>query len=67
MKTVIRRARGDIVIGNDVWIGREARVLSGIIIGDGAVIAGYSVVTRDVRPYAIVAGNPAREIRRPFR
>ncbi len=60
------QSKGDVVIGNDVWIGRGARVLSGVTVGDGAVIAGYSVVTRDVRPYAIVAGNPAREIRRRF-
>jgi acetyltransferase-like isoleucine patch superfamily enzyme len=58
--------KGDVVIGNDVWIGRGARVLSGVTVGDGAAIAGYSVVTGDVRPYAIVAGNPAREIRRRF-
>jgi acetyltransferase-like isoleucine patch superfamily enzyme len=58
--------KGDVVIGNDVWIGRGARVMSGVSVGDGAVIAGYSVVTKDVRPYAIVAGNPAREIRRRF-
>jgi acetyltransferase-like isoleucine patch superfamily enzyme len=59
-------SKGDIAIGNDVWIGRGARVLSGVTVGDGAVIGGYSVVTKDVRPYAIVAGNPAREIRRRF-
>lgn len=59
-------SKGDIVIGNDVWIGRGAKVLSGVRIGDGAVVAAYSVVTRDVRPYAIVAGSPAREIRRRF-
>jgi acetyltransferase-like isoleucine patch superfamily enzyme len=59
-------SKGDVVVGNDVWIGRGARVLSGVSIGDGAVIAGYSVVTKDVRPYAIVAGNPARENRRRF-
>ncbi len=59
-------SKGDIAIGNDVWIGRGARVLSGVTIGDGAVVAGYSVVTKDVRPYAIVAGNPAREVRRRF-
>lgn len=58
--------KGDIVIGNDVWIGRGAAVLSGVTIGDGAVVAAYSVVTRDVRPYAIVAGVPAREVRRRF-
>jgi chloramphenicol O-acetyltransferase type B len=59
-------SKGDIVIGNDVWIGRGARVLSGVTIGDGAVIGGYSVVAKDVRPYAIVVGNPARELRRRF-
>jgi acetyltransferase-like isoleucine patch superfamily enzyme len=57
---------GDIAIGNDVWIGRGARILSGVTIGDGAVIGGYSVVAKDVRPYAIVVGNPAREVRRRF-
>ena len=58
--------KGDVVIGNDVWIGRGVRVLSGVTVGDGATIGGYSVVTKDVRPYAIVAGNPARELRRRF-
>jgi len=60
------RSRGGIEIGNDVWIGRGARVRSGVRVGDGAVIGAYSVVTRDVRPYAIVAGVPAREVRRRF-
>jgi acetyltransferase-like isoleucine patch superfamily enzyme len=59
-------SKGDIVIGNDAWIGRGARILSGVNVGDGAVIGAYSVVTKDVRPYAIVAGNPAREVRRRF-
>jgi chloramphenicol O-acetyltransferase type B len=59
-------SRGPIVIGNDVWIGFEALVLSGVTIGDGAVIGARSVVTRDVRPYAIVAGHPAVERRRRF-
>lgn len=58
--------RGDIVVGSDVWSARGARILSGVHIGDGAVVGAYSVVGRDVRPYAIVAGNPAREIRRRF-
>ncbi len=56
-------SKGDIVIGNDVWIGREARVLSGVTIAHGAVIAAYAVVAKDVPPYAIVAGNPARLVR----
>jgi acetyltransferase-like isoleucine patch superfamily enzyme len=60
------RSRGDIEIGNDVWIGRGARVRSGVSIGDGAVIGAYSVVTRDVRPYAVAVGAPAREVRRRF-
>jgi acetyltransferase-like isoleucine patch superfamily enzyme len=58
--------KGDIVIGHNVWIARSAKILSGVTIGNGAVVAAYSVVTRDVRPYAIVAGNPAREVRRRF-
>lgn len=57
---------GDTVIGHDVWIGSEAMVLPGVSIGHGAVIGSRAVVTRDVEPYAIVAGNPAREIRKRF-
>lgn len=57
---------GDTVIGNDVWIGSEAIVMPGVRIGDGAVIGTRAVVTRDVAPYAIVGGNPAREIRKRF-
>ena len=59
-------AERDIVVGSDVWIGRGARILAGVQIGDGAVIAAYAVVSSDVRPYAIAAGNPAREVRRRF-
>ena len=59
-------SRGDVRIGADVWIGERSTILSGIEIGHGAVVAATSTVTRDVRPYAIVAGNPAREIRRRF-
>lgn len=58
--------RGDIVVGNDVWIGYEAVVLSGVTIGDGAVIGARSLVTKDVPPYTIVGGVPARPIRRRF-
>ena len=56
-------ARGDTVIGPDVWIGSEAMILPGVTIGAGAVVAARAVVSRDVPPYAIVAGNPARTIR----
>lgn len=57
---------GDIVIGNDVWVGTGALILSGVRIGDGAVIGANAVVASDVRPYAVVVGNPAREVRRRF-
>ena len=55
--------RGDMVIGNDVWIGMNATIMPGVTIGDGAVIGALSVVSRPVPPYAIVAGNPARIIK----
>lgn len=58
--------KGDIVIGNDVWIGYEAVILSGVIIGDGAIIGTRAVVTKDVPPYSIVGGVPARVIRMRF-
>lgn len=58
--------KGDIVIGNDVWIGYEAVILSGVTIGDGAVIGTRAVVTKDVPPYTIVGGVPARPIRKRF-
>lgn len=57
---------GDTEVGNDVWIGREATIMPGVTIGDGAVVAAYSVVTKDVDPYEIVGGNPARHIRFRF-
>jgi len=58
--------KGDVVIGNDVWIGLAATILSGVKVGDGAVIATKAVVTKDVPPYAVVAGNPARVIKYRF-
>ena len=58
--------KGDIVIGNDVWIGYEAVVLAGVTIGDGAIIGARAVVTRDVPPYTIVGGVPAKPIRKRF-
>lgn len=56
----------EVTIGNDVWIGQGAHILPGVIIGDGAVIGARAVVARDVEPYAIVAGNPARLLRKRF-
>ena len=58
--------KGDIVIGNDVWIGYEAVILSGVTIGDGAIIGTRAVVTKDVPAYMIVGGVPAKPIRRRF-
>ncbi|MGN9134974.1 CatB-related O-acetyltransferase [Clostridium sp. HCP1S3_B4] len=58
--------KGDIIIGNDVWIGYNAVILSGVKIGDGAIIGAKAVVTKDVEPYSIVGGVPAREIRKRF-
>jgi len=58
--------KGDIVIGNDVWIGYEAVIMPGVHIGDGAIIGTRAVVTKDVSPYAIVGGVPAKEIRKRF-
>lgn len=58
--------KGDIVIGNDVWIGYEAVIMAGVHIGDGAIIAARAVVTKDVPPYTIVGGTPAKEIRKRF-
>lgn len=68
-KKDIRRAwdhKGDIVVGNDVWIGYEAVIMAGVHIGDGAVVAARAVVTKDVPPYTIVGGVPARAIRPRF-
>ena len=58
--------KGDIVIGNDVWIGYEAVIMSGVTIGDGAIIGTRAVVTKDVPPYTIVGGVPAKQIRKRF-
>lgn len=58
--------KGDIVIGNDVWIGYEAIILSGVTVGDGAIIGSRAVVTKDVPPYTIVGGVPAKPIRKRF-
>lgn len=58
--------KGDIVVGNDVWIGYEAVIMAGVRIGNGAIIAASAVVTKDVLPYTIVGGVPARPIRKRF-
>ena len=58
--------KGDTIIGNDVWIGTNVTIMPGVHIGDGAIIATNSTVTKDVAPYAIVGGNPAVEIRKRF-
>jgi virginiamycin A acetyltransferase len=59
-------SKGDTVIGNDVWIGNGVTIMQGIKIGDGAIIGTSSLVTKDVAPYTIVGGNPAKEIRKRF-
>ncbi|WP_452011940.1 CatB-related O-acetyltransferase [Azospirillum largimobile] len=56
--------KGPIIIGNDVWIGEGASILSGVAVGDGAVIGARAVVSRDVPPYGVVVGNPARVVRK---
>lgn len=58
--------KGDIVIGNDVWIGYEAVIMAGVTIGDGAVIGARAVVTKNVPPYTIVGGIPAKPIKKRF-
>jgi len=60
------RSKGDLIIGNDVWIGYGATILSGITIGDGAAIGAHSLVTRNVAPYEIVGGNPIQHIKFRF-
>ncbi|GGK55989.1 CatB-related O-acetyltransferase [Rufibacter glacialis] len=59
-------SKGDTIVGNDVWIGHQATIMPGMKIGDGAIIAAHSVVTKDVAPYTIVGGNPAKPIRKRF-
>lgn len=58
--------KGDVVIGNDVWIGYNATILGGVKVGDGAIIAANSTVVKDVAPYTIAGGNPAKEIKKRF-
>jgi len=58
--------KGNTVVGNDVWIGYNATIMGGVTIGDGAIIAANATVVKDVAPYSIVGGNPAKEIRKRF-
>ncbi|MFD2133438.1 Vat family streptogramin A O-acetyltransferase [Pseudogracilibacillus auburnensis] len=58
--------KGDTVIGNDVWIGLDATIMPGVNVGDGAIIGAKSIVTKDVEPYTIVGGNPAKKIKKRF-
>jgi acetyltransferase-like isoleucine patch superfamily enzyme len=60
------RSNGDIEIGNDVWIDSHTNIMSGVTVGDGAVIAAFSHVVRDVQPYSVVGGNPAKQIKYRF-
>lgn len=59
-------SKGDTIVGNDVWIGHKVTIMPGVNIGDGAIIATGAVVTKDVAPYSIVGGNPAKELKRRF-
>ena len=58
--------KGDIIIGNDVWIGAKSTIMSGVKIGHGAIVAAGAVVTKDVQPYSVVGGNPAKHIKFRF-
>ena len=58
--------KGDTIIGNDVWVGHNATIIAGVKIGDGAIIAANSTVVKDVDPYNIVGGNPAKAIKKRF-
>jgi len=58
--------KGDLHIGNDVWIGHNATIMAGVTIGDGAIIATNATVVKDVAPYTVVGGNPAHEIKKRF-
>lgn len=66
MKGKTYPTKGDTIIGNDVWIGHDATIMPGVHIGDGAIIASKAVVTKNVEPYTIVGGNPAKLIKKRF-
>jgi virginiamycin A acetyltransferase len=59
-------SKGDVIIGNDVWIGINATILSGVTIGDGAIVAANALITKNVEPYAIIGGNPAKVLKKRF-
>jgi acetyltransferase-like isoleucine patch superfamily enzyme len=64
--SIMRKGNGNIIIGNDVWIGEGVTIMSGVVIGDGAIIAANSHVVKNVSPYSIVGGNPAKFIKYRF-
>lgn len=66
VSTWAEAVKGDTIVGNDVWIGYQATIMPGVRIGNGAIVASNAVVSRDVPPYAIVAGNPARVVKMRF-
>jgi len=65
-RQLVNTTKGDVIIGNDVWLGSGCTIMSGVKIGDGSVIGANSTVTRDVEPYSMVAGSPAKLIRKRF-
>jgi chloramphenicol O-acetyltransferase type B len=67
VKNHCRNSNGSVVIGNDVWIGSNVTIMSGVKIGDGAVVANNSHVVKNVEPYSLVGGNPAKHIRSRFK
>lgn len=62
----VSEKKGDTIIGNDVWIGMEAVIMPGVTVGDGAIIGARSVVVKDVEPYTIVGGNPAKALKKRY-
>ena len=62
----VSEKKGDTIIGNDVWIGMEAVIMPGVTVGDGAIIGARSVVVKDVEPYTIVGGNPAKPLKKRY-
>lgn len=58
--------KGDTIVGNDVWIGQKAVILPGVKIGDGAIIGAYAIVAKDIPPYTVAVGNPARVVKKRF-